>query len=198
MCACRSVDIHAYIGGLQRLNTQRYCVRNCALRGLAHRNFSSQMLTIRALYDAFEIVISRIVTFLKSYRNCLVSLDLRSSFEIVTPEAIVFFCSRIEELPISAQTSVRATRRESVLARVLKYTLTGWPSHVTDEELKPYFNRKHELSTEQCYLRVSPAKSSQLRLSPEKSSTHTSVQRERRYPERIRKPPRRLALSGRE
>ena len=79
------IDIHAYIGGLQRSNTQRDCVTNCALRGLAHRNFSSQVLTIRALYDAFEIVVSRIVTFLKSYRNCLVSLDLRSSFEIVTP-----------------------------------------------------------------------------------------------------------------
>ena len=90
-CSCKCIfkfvriDIHAHIWGLQRLNTQRYCVRNCALRGLAHRNFSSQVLKIRALYDAFEIVISRIVTFLKSYRNCLVSLDLRSSFEIVTP-----------------------------------------------------------------------------------------------------------------
>ena len=90
-CSCKCIfifvriDIHAYIGGLQRLNTQRYCVRNGALRGLAHRSFISQVLTIRALYDAFEIVISRIVTFLKSYRNCPVSLDLRSSFEIVTP-----------------------------------------------------------------------------------------------------------------
>ena len=42
----------------------------------------AQVLTIRALYDVFEIVISRIVTFLKSYRNCLVSCDLRFSFEI--------------------------------------------------------------------------------------------------------------------
>ena len=36
-----------------------------------------------------------------------------------------------------------------MLAQVLKYTLTGWPNNVTDEELKPYFTRKHELSTEQ-------------------------------------------------
>ena len=46
---------------------------------------SSQVLTIRELYDAFEIVIYRIVTFLKSYRNCIVTWDLRFSFEIVTP-----------------------------------------------------------------------------------------------------------------
>ena len=100
-CSCKCIfifvriDIHAYIGGLQRLNNQRYCVRNCALRVLAHRNFSSQVLTIRALYDAFQIVISRIVTFLKSYRNCLVSLDLRSSFEIVTPESTCSLFARL-------------------------------------------------------------------------------------------------------
>ncbi len=85
LCKCMfifvRIDIHACI---QRLNTLRYYVRNCALRRLAHRNFSSQVLTIRALYDVFEIVISRIVTFLKSYRNCLVSLDLRSSHPSTT------------------------------------------------------------------------------------------------------------------
>ena len=76
-----------------------YCIvlnthRNCALRGLTHRNFSSQVLTIRALYGAFEIVISRIVTFLKLYRNCLVSLDLRFRFGIVIPEPYVGMYSR--------------------------------------------------------------------------------------------------------
>ena len=76
------IDIHACI---QRLHTLRYYVRNCALRRLADRNFSSKVLTIRALYDVFEIVISRIVTFLKSYRNCRVRCDLLFSFEIVTP-----------------------------------------------------------------------------------------------------------------
>ena len=66
-----------------------------------------------------------------------------------SPEAEVFFFLSIEELPISAADISQAIRRESVLAQVLKYTLTGWPNYVTDEELKPYFTRKHELSTEQ-------------------------------------------------
>ena len=39
---------------------------------------------------------------------------------------------------------------------------------------------------------VSPATSSQSYVSSEKSSTHTSVQRERRYPDRIRNAPKRL------
>ena len=66
-----------------------------------------------------------------------------------SPEAEVFFFSSIDELPISAAGISQVTKREPVLAQVLKYTLTGWPNYVTDEELKPYFTRKHELSTEQ-------------------------------------------------
>ena len=46
-----------------------------------------------------------------------------------------------------------------------------------------------EKSSKSC---VSPEKSSQSCVSPEKPSTHTSVQRERRYPDRIRKAPKRL------
>ena len=65
------------------------------------------------------------------------------------PEAEVSFFSSIDELPISAADVCQATNREPVLAQVLKYILTGWPNYVTDEELKPYFTRKHELSTEQ-------------------------------------------------
>ena len=37
------------------------------------------------------------------------------------------------------------TRRDPVLARVLNYTLSGWPNYVTSDELKPYFTRRHEL-----------------------------------------------------
>ena len=65
-----------------------------------------------------------------------------------SPEAEAFFFSGIEELPISAADIGHATRRESMLAQVLKYTLSGWPNYVTDEELKPYFTSK-QLSTEQ-------------------------------------------------
>ena len=36
--------------------------------------------------------------------------------------------------------------------RGLDYTLTGWPSHVTDEKLKPYFTRRNELTADQGYV----------------------------------------------
>ena len=43
----------------------------------------------------------------------------------------------------------RDTRKDSVLARVFNYTLTGWSNYVTSYELKPYFIRRHELSVDQ-------------------------------------------------
>ena len=96
-----------------------------------------------------------------------------------SPEAEVFFFSSIEELPIPSADISQATRRESVLAQVLKYTLTGWPNYVTDEELKPYFTRKHEFSTEQgCLLwgtRTIIPNSLIIRLSRELNEEHEGI-----------------------
>ena len=40
------------------------------------------------------------------------------------------------------------TRRDLILARVLLYTQQGWPEHMEYDDLKPYFNRKEELSVQ--------------------------------------------------
>ena len=36
-----------------------------------------------------------------------------------------------------------------MLARVLEYTLSGWPNYLTDKELKPYFTSRNGLTAEQ-------------------------------------------------
>ena len=64
-------------------------------------------------------------------------------------EADIYFFSGLEELPVEAKDISRETRRDPVLARVLNYTLTGWPNYVSSEELKPYFTRRHELTADQ-------------------------------------------------
>ena len=64
-------------------------------------------------------------------------------------EAEMFFFSGLDELPVDSKDISRDTWRDPVLARVLEYTLTGRPSHVTDEELKPYFTRGNELTADQ-------------------------------------------------
>ena len=54
-----------------------------------------------------------------------------------------------ESVPITARVIAAETSRDSVLCKVKKLTLTGWPEFETDVELKPYFLRRAELSVEQ-------------------------------------------------
>ena len=60
----------------------------------------------------------------------------------------MFFFSGLDELPVDSKDISRDTRRDPVLAKVLEYTLAGWPNHVIEEELKPYFTRRHELTAD--------------------------------------------------
>lgn len=61
-------------------------------------------------------------------------------------EAEILFFSGLEDLPIDTEKDISGeTRRDLVLERVPNYTLTGWQNCVSNEELKPYFTRGHEL-----------------------------------------------------
>ena len=61
--------------------------------------------------------------------------------------ASLFNLSQIADLPVDSKQLRLATSRDSVLSKVLRYTLYGWPQDV-NSDLQPYFHRKHELSVE--------------------------------------------------
>ena len=69
--------------------------------------------------------------------------------ETSSKDGEIFHFSLADELPVTSKKIRSATRKEPVSARVYDMTMTGWPDHVTDERLKPYWTRRHELSTEQ-------------------------------------------------
>ena len=52
-------------------------------------------------------------------------------------------------LPITHKEISHATRVDPVLSRVLEFVKSGWPQHVEDLRLKPFFHRRHKLSVEQ-------------------------------------------------
>jgi hypothetical protein len=59
----------------------------------------------------------------------------------------IFHFSLIDELPVKAEEIATATRNDPLLSRAYEYTMSGWPQDF-DEELKPYANRRDELSCE--------------------------------------------------
>ncbi|XP_052327850.1 uncharacterized protein K02A2.6-like [Oncorhynchus keta] len=61
----------------------------------------------------------------------------------------VFQISLIDDLPISASDIAEETRKEPVLSKVLDLTLGGWPTFVNDDNLRPFIDKKDQLSTDQ-------------------------------------------------
>ena len=59
----------------------------------------------------------------------------------------IFNLSQLEAVPITNHQLVVATEKDPVLSKIMRYTKYGWPSTV-HHQLKPYFNRKTELTIE--------------------------------------------------
>ena len=66
--------------------------------------------------------------------------------ETPIPAEVVHLMETIQASPITAIQIKQWTARDNVLAQVLKYVQHGWPEHVDDLDLKPYFPRRCELS----------------------------------------------------
>ena len=63
--------------------------------------------------------------------------------EVYTLEAVR------EDFPIMAVDIAQATLKDPLLCKVHQYTMNGWPETSDDVELKPFHNRRYELSCEQ-------------------------------------------------
>ena len=54
-----------------------------------------------------------------------------------------------DNFPITAENIGKATLVDSVLSQVHQFVMSGWPEECPNETLKPYHNRRNELSCEQ-------------------------------------------------
>ena len=62
-------------------------------------------------------------------------------------KADLFSVRQIEALPVTLVRLKCTTSRDPILSKVLRYTKYGWPDRV-DKTLKPYWNRRTELTLE--------------------------------------------------
>ncbi|KAM7312980.1 uncharacterized protein ISCGN_002903 [Ixodes scapularis] len=60
-----------------------------------------------------------------------------------------FYALRLESMPVSSQEIARATSRDPLLCQVLEYTSMGWPTHVQEQQLRPFFDRRLQMSVHQ-------------------------------------------------
>nr|XP_055061179.1 uncharacterized protein K02A2.6-like [Misgurnus anguillicaudatus] len=60
----------------------------------------------------------------------------------------VYRLSYLDELPVTAVDIAQTTETDPVLKKVKDYVMSGWPKHIVEEKIKPYFAKKFELSVE--------------------------------------------------
>ena len=63
-------------------------------------------------------------------------------------EQSTFQVTTVDDLPISSKEIREATQKDPTLSKVLDYTLNGWPDRSSDDNMKPYYYRRLELSVE--------------------------------------------------
>lgn len=101
--------------------------------------------------------------------------------EVVETEATVFNIKQMEALPVTVAEIKRGTRSDPILSKVLRYTKRGWPLGKPRQHLKPYYDRRLEMSVEEdCILwgvRVVVPSKFQSRVLDELHDTHPGIVR---------------------
>lgn len=68
--------------------------------------------------------------------------------EVVQPAETVLLMERLDTSLATAAQVQAWTGKDPVLAKVRRHVMQGWPEILEDEQMKPYFQRKEELSAE--------------------------------------------------
>ena len=73
-----------------------------------------------------------------------------TSVDPPVPAETILVLEQLSESPITVFQIRSWTRKDPILSRVVRYTLSGWPSTLNPSEsgLKPFYNRRLELSTQ--------------------------------------------------
>ena len=71
-----------------------------------------------------------------------------SADNFLAQELSVNYFSHLNDLPVEAKQIAEATRKHPVMSKVLDYVKHGWPNHCEDNNVRPYFNRRNELSSD--------------------------------------------------
>ena len=61
----------------------------------------------------------------------------------------MFRVSFTDALPVTAAEIASETAKDPLLSQVYQYMMKGWPQQRVSEEMKPLYQRKEQLSTDQ-------------------------------------------------
>ena len=98
--------------------------------------------------SAYQYTIEYKCGKLHANADCLSRLPVQDNKDLEDPSTI-FQVSFVEELPVTAANIANETRKDNTLATVYQYMMEGWPHKIPEGALKPYYQRKDQLATDQ-------------------------------------------------
>ena len=104
------------------------------------------------MLSAFEYDLQHIPGVRNVVADALSRLPLPEEARDLEAEEAIYNISskKIDSMPVTAKQIRDATRTDPVLGRVLTFIKFGWPDgEVEDERLRPFFNKRQELTLEQ-------------------------------------------------
>ena len=107
-------------------------------------------------YAIFLSSLTNDVVYRKTSDHCnadaLSRMPLQCNEQETEPDAVsdpinTLHVAQLSTLPMRAADIRRATASDPVLSRVYFFTQSGWPDRIDDDSLRPYFNRRLELTS---------------------------------------------------
>ena len=109
---------------------------------------SSRMLRWIVELSAYEYVIEHKSGKMHQNADVLSRFPVNDGEVVKKPESNVFLMKGLETAPVTAEQVKAWTVKNPEFSKVSEFIMRGWPAYVENEELKPYFQRRHELSME--------------------------------------------------
>ncbi|CAG2226125.1 unnamed protein product [Mytilus edulis] len=81
-----------------------------------------------------------------SNADALSRLPLNRVGKTEVPAEMIMLMDHMDSTPVTAQQIKAWTRKDPILGQITNYVLKGWPNYRDNDEMKPYFSRKTELS----------------------------------------------------
>ena len=103
--------------------------------------------------------------------DCLSRLPIQGDTELEDP-VTVFQISHVDDLPV---TVAQAISKDPVLVKVYQYVMEGWPHKPVEENIKPFYQRKDQLSADQGCLLWGLRTIMQARMLKELHSAHAGM-----------------------
>ncbi|KRZ00689.1 Uncharacterized protein T11_4754 [Trichinella zimbabwensis] len=107
---------------------------------------SPRMLRWSILFNAYDYAINYRPGKEIANADALSRLPKQSTENNGSPDTVILLLETIDNSPLHCKDIARITAKDLILTRVLSWAWRGWRKSVSDERLKPYVTRQHEIS----------------------------------------------------